>query len=493
MAEDETMGQQVAATPIRYGTTRARWVLAATVLGSGMAFLDSTVVNVALPALGRDLHTGVAGLQWMIDAYLVALSALLLLGGSLGDLFGRRRVFVIGLVVFTIASLLCGLAPSIAALIAARAVQGAGAALLVPGSLAMISASFHPEDRSRAIGAWSGLAAVSGAIGPFAGGWLIDNVSWRLIFLINLPLAAAAVWIAAFHVPESRDEQAGRPDALGAVAAAVGLAGVAYALIEAPSGLHAPVIGAGLLGVGSLIVLLRIERRSSHPMLPLELFTSRQFNGANVTTLAVYAGLGGALFLVVLQLQLSLGYSALQAATSMLPITGLLLLLSSGAGRLAQRTGPRLPMTVGPLVAAAGLVLLSRIQAGVTYGGTVLPAVLVFGLGLTLTVAPLTSAVLAAVDEHHLGVGSAVNNAAARLAGLVAVAVLPGIAGIQTGARAEDSLRHGFPLAMGISAALCAAGGVVAALTIRSAVTVRSAPPAGLLQPCQDACRCYRS
>ena len=451
---------------VHYGTTDGRWVLAACVLGSGIAFLDSTVVNVALPAIGEDLDAGVSGLQWTVNGYLVTLSALVLLGGSLGDRLGRRRVFVVGLIGFAIASLLCGLAPTTGALVAARALQGVAGALLVPGSLAIISATFHPDDRSRAVGAWSGLAGVTSAIGPFVGGWLVDAVSWRLVFLINLPLTAAAVWIAVRHVPETFDESAGRPDLAGAVAASAGLAGVTYALIE-----HAPMVG--ILGVAALGAFVVVERRRSEPMLPLAMFRSLQFTGANLTTLAVYAGLGGALFLLVIHLQESMGYSALEAGASLVPFTILMLLLSSRAGQLAQRIGPRLPMTVGPLVAGTGLLLLSRVEPGVDFSTTVLPAVVVFGLGMTLTVAPLTAAVLAAVDERHLGVGSGVNNAVARLAGLLAVAALP-------------SLTDSFPAALRACAAVCAAGGVIAWATVRRGAAVRPTPQPAFVHPCNE-------
>ena len=472
---------------IRYATPAGRWVLAATVLGSGIAFLDTTVVNVALPAIATDLQAPVTALQWTLDAYLVTLAALLLLGGSLGDRLGRRRVFVGGLVVFVGASVLCGLAPTTGALIAARALQGVGGAFLVPGSLAILSASFHPDDRSRAVGAWSGLAGVASAIGPFVAGWLVDGGSWRLIFLINLPLAAVAVWITLRHVPESRDEHAPKPDVPGALVVTVGLTGVTYALIEGSTDLGPLELAAGAAGASALIGFLLVERASSHAMLPLELFRAPQFSGSNLTTLAVYGGLGGALFLIVLQLQVSLGYSALAAGTALLPLTVLMLPLSSRAGELAQRTGPRLPMTVGPAVAAGGLVLLARVEPGATYLGSVLPGTAVFGLGLTLTVAPLTSAVLAAVDERHVGVASGVNNAVARLAGLLAVAVLPGVAGIETGPRAAETLQAGYPLAMRISAGLCAAGAVVAVLTVRSAVEVEPVAQ-DLTQPCHDPC-----
>ncbi|MEJ7582658.1 MAG: DHA2 family efflux MFS transporter permease subunit, partial [Acidimicrobiales bacterium] len=427
---------------IRFGTPAGRWVVFATVLGSGVAFLDGTVVNVALPTIGEDLDTGLSGLQWILDGYLVTLSALLLLGGSLGDLFGRRRMYVLGLVAFTAASLVCGIAPNAGALIVARAVQGAAAALLVPGSLAIISASFRPEDRGRAVGAWSGLGGISGAVGPFVGGWLVDAGSWRLVFLINLPLAAVAVLVTVRHVPESRDTDAvPHLDVPGATAASLGLAGLAYALIEGTGGVGPLDVIAGGLGVACIAAFALIERRSPQPMLPLDVFSSRQFTGANLTTLAVYAGLGSATFLLVLQLQLGLGYSAVEAGSSLLPITVIMLAFSARAGQVAQRIGPRLPMTVGPLVIATGLLLLSRVAPGSGYISSVLPAVVVFGFGLAMTVAPLTSAVLAAVDDHHLGVGSGVNNAVARVAGLLSVALLPAISGLDLAGGADELTR----------------------------------------------------
>jgi EmrB/QacA subfamily drug resistance transporter len=456
------------APPVRYGTPDGRWVLAACVLGSGIAFLDSTVVNVALPSIGEDLDVGVRSLQWTVNAYLLTLSALVLLGGSLGDRFGRRRVFVIGVVGFALASLLCGAAPTSGTLIGARAVQGIAAALLVPGSLAIISASFHPDDRARAVGAWSGLAGVTSAIGPFVGGWLVDAVSWRLVFLVNLPLTAVTVWIAMRHVPETVDAAAGPPDLAGAVAASIGLAGITYALVE-----RMPSVG--LVGVAALAAFVVIERRRTSPMLPLGVFASGQFTGANLTTLAVYAGLGGAMFLLVIELQRTLGYSALEAGAALLPFTVVMLLLSSRAGQLAQRIGPRLPMTVGPVVAGLGLLLLSRVEPGAGYASTVLPAVLVLAAGMTMTVAPLTSAVLAAVEERHLGIASGVNNAAARLAGLLAIASIP-------------TVTSSFATAMRLCAVACALGGPIAWATVRRGAAVRPAVQSGVDHPCHEPC-----
>jgi len=472
---------------IRFGTPAARWVILATVLGSGIAFLDGTVVNVALPTIGKDLGTGLTGLQWILDGYLVTLSALLLLGGSLGDLYGRRRIFVIGLIGFSLASAGCGLAPDTGTLIAGRAVQGATAALLVPGSLAIISASFHPDDRGRAVGAWSGLGGIAGAVGPFLGGWLVDAVNWRFVFFINLPLAAIAVAVTLRHVPESRDPDAVRHlDLPGALLASIGLASVAYALIEGVVDFGPAEAVAAVVGVAALVAFVVTEARTPQPMLPLDIFRSRQFTGANLTTLAVYTALGGTTFLVVLQLQLGLGYSAVEAGASLLPITVLMLLLSARAGQLAQRTGPRLPMTVGPIVIAAGLLLLARVGPGSTYAASVLPALVVFGLGLACTVAPLTSAVLASVEDRHLGVGSGVNNAVARVAGLLSVALLPALVGLDLSG--AGGLGDAFGAAMRVAAGFAAVGGAVAFLTVRTKAQVPPVTQAAILQPCHDPC-----
>ncbi len=476
---------------VRFGSATGRWVLLATVLGSGMAFLDGTVVNVALPAIADDLDAGLSGLQWTLDAYLVTLASLLLLGGSLGDQFGRRRVYLLGMAAFTAASLLCGVAPNIQLLIAARALQGVGAAMLVPGSLAIISSVFHPDDRARAIGAWSALAGATAAIGPFLGGWLIDGVSWRLIFVINLPIAAVAGFVTLVHVPETRPATPAHahapPDIAGAVTVSVGLAALAYALIEGAGGFGPAEAGAAAVGILALVAFVVVERGSPRPMLPLGIFRSRQFTGANLTTLAVYAALGGTLFLLVLELQLVLGYSALEAGASLLPVTMIMLLLSSRMGALAQRIGPRWPMTVGPLIVAGGLLLLARVGPGAGYLTDVLPAVAVFGLGLATTVAPLTAAVLAAVDDDHMGVASGVNNAVARVAGLLAVAVLPAAVGLDLAAGPE-ALTDGVRRAMLAGAALAVVGGLVAYLTIRDGAAVAPTSQASVDQPCHDPC-----
>jgi EmrB/QacA subfamily drug resistance transporter len=466
---------------LRFGSPAGRWVLAVTVLGSGIAFLEATVVNIALPKIGEDLGADVAGLQWVINGYLLTLAALILLGGSLGDHFGRRRIFNVGVIWFTTASALCAFAPSTAVLVAARVVQGIGGALLTPGSLAIIEATFHPDDRARAIGAWSALGGVAAAAGPLVGGYLVDAVSWRAIFLINLPLGAFVVHQARRHVPETRDPTVtGAMDLRGAVLAALGLGGTTFALIQAPEQgvASTAVMTALIVGLVASIAFLRAERRSRQPMLPLEIFSSPQFTSANVLTFVVYAALGGVFFLLVVFLQISLGYTPIAAGAASLPITVLMLLLSARAGALAQRIGPRLPLTLGPFLIAVGMLLMRRIETGDGYVGTVLPSVLVFGLGLTLVVAPITATVLAAADPSHAGVASGVNNAVARTAQLAAVSVFPLIAGLSgSDYRDPAALAHGFHNAMLVAAVLCASGGVLAWLTIRDDVLERAGEP----------------
>lgn len=466
-----------------------RWIIVATMLGSGVAFLDGSVVNVALPSIGRDIGGAFGLLQWVVDAYLLTLSALLLLGGALGDRYGRRRFFLIGLVVFTLASLGCGLAGGGSALITARLLQGVGGALLVPGSLALINASVRADDRGAAVGTWAGLTGVASALGPFLGGWLIDAVSWRWVFFINVPVAAVAVLVTLRHVPESRNPTVlGPPDFGGALAATVGLAGVVYALIEVPVHGWSPGSAlAAVVGAAGLAVFPIIEIRQRAPMLPLSLFRSRQFVGANLTTFAVYGALSAALFLLSLQLQQTLNYSALRTGLATLPITIIMLLLSSRVGALAQRVGPRWFMTIGPLGCAAGLVLMARVGVGSEYLRTVLPAVFVFGLGLAVTVAPLTSAVLAGASREQGGVASGVNNAISRVAGLLAVAVLPSLAGL-SGTASGAALGAGYARAMLISAALCVLGAGLSFATIDRARKVRSVPLPGVQHACQDPC-----
>jgi EmrB/QacA subfamily drug resistance transporter len=454
---------------VGYGSRAGKWVLAIAVLGSGLAFLDGTVVNVALPAIGEDLNASTSALQWILNGYLLTLASLILLGGSLGDRYGRRRIFVIGVALFTFSSLLCAISPSVEALIGARLLQGVGGALLTPGSLAMIEATFAPGDRARAIGAWSGLGGVMTAIGPLLGGYLVDAASWRMIFLINLPIGIFVALMAVRHVPETRDPRAtGKIDLPGALLAGLGLAGTTYALIEAPDRGASPlVLFAGIAGLVSLAGFLVVERRSSQPMMPLKIFASRQFSAANLVTFVVYTALGGVFFLLVSFLQISMGYSAIEAGAASLPVTLLMLLLSARAGALAQRIGPRTPLTVGPLVIAIGLIMMTRISPGDGYLEAVLPAVVVFGLGLSLVVAPVTATVLAAADERNAGIASGINNAVSRVGGLLAVAVLPLAAGL-TGDQFYDpeAMTDGFHVAMLVCAALAALGGLFAWLTI---------------------------
>jgi len=364
---------------IQLGQARGRWVLAAAVLGSSMAFLDATVVNVALPTIGRELHTSLSGLQWTVTAYTLTLAGLILLGGALGDRFGRRRVFLIGVIWFALASLICGVAPDIGVLIAARALQGIGGALLTPGSLAIIQSTFSPDDRPRAIGAWSGLGGVAGAIGPFLGGWIVGSIGWRWIFLINLPLAVAVVAVGLRHVPESRDPDArGRFDIAGSVLTALALAGITDALIEAPTASLAGVLVPAALGLaaGAAFVLLELHR-GRHPdrvppMLPLGIFRNREFSAINVITFIVYGAMGAVFFLLVLTLQVVSGFSPLEAGVALLPSTLAMLLLSARAGALAQKFGPRWLMTGGLLAAAAGLLAVAGLPAAVGLTGSAL-------------------------------------------------------------------------------------------------------------------------
>ncbi len=450
---------------LRMRSAAGRGTLAAAVLASGMVFLDSTVVNVALPTLGRELNASLAQLQWVINGYTLTLAAFVLLGGALGDHFGRRRVFLIGVVWFTLASLVCGLAPNVETLIAARVVQGVGGALLTPGSLALLQSSFREEDRAPAIGAWSGLAGTTTALGPFVGGLLIDQVSWRWIFLINVPLAVLIVWLSAVYVPESRDAAAGRRfDVAGALLGAAALAGVTYGLIAWPDhGLGSlPVLGGLLLGVVGAAGFLLVERaRGPAAMMPLHLFHSRVFSVLNIYTVLVYGAFGGFFFLLVIFLQEVLGYSALLAGLATLPMTLLMLAGSELSGKLAMKLGPRPQLTVGPLCCAAGVLLMREAGPGSDYLTALLPGVLLFGLGLTVFVAPLTATVLAAVEVRFAGVASGVNNTAARAGSLLAVAALPLVVGLS-----GDEYASPGPLTSAFQSAAmwCAAVLVVAAV-----------------------------
>lgn len=489
-----TESAKTAAAPgaVRLATPTGRWVLVTTVLGSSMALLDSTVVNVALPRIGEDLDADLAVLQWTVNAYMLTLAGLILLGGALGDRYGRRRVFLVGVVWFALASLLCGLAPNAGVLVAARALQGVGGALLTPGSLALIQSTFHPEDRARAVGAWSGFGGVGAAVGPFLGGWLVDGPGWRWVFWLNVPVAAFCVPVALRYVPESLDPRAhGRFDVTGAALAALSLGAVTYALIEAPaSGASAAIIGTAVAGVLLGVAFWYWERSRPDPMLPLSIFGSRQFTAVNVVTLCVYAAFGGFFFLSVLQLQISLGYSALAAGTALLPTTVLMLLLSSRSGELGARIGPRIPLTVGPLLCAAGMLLMVRVEEGASYGWDVLPALLVMGLGMVVLVAPLTATVLASVDVGRAGLASGINNAAARAAGLVAVAALPLLAGMDPDDyRSADRFTDAFRPAMVMCAGVLVLGALIAWWTVRSDVLEPEAP--GEAPRCHAECRTH--
>ena len=467
------------APALSYSSAPGRWVLAVTVLGSGIASLDATVVSIALPTIGREFRTGVAALQWVINGYTLTLAAFLLVGGSLGDRFGRRKVYLIGIVWFTVASAACGLAPGAVFLIVTRVLQGVGAALLTPGSLAILEASFAPADRGRAIGAWSGLSGVAIAVGPLIGGYLISAVSWRWIFFINVPIAAAVVALGARHVPESRDlTVTGQIDYAGALAAVVFLTGITFAFIEAPTlGWSSPaVLTMTLAGVVGLAAFLAREHRTASPMLPLAIFRDRQFAATNAVTFIVYAALVGATFLLAVVLQIVWGYSPLASGLALLPLTIILLALSARSGKLAARIGPRLQMSAGPVVVGTGLAMLTLATHGSSYVLYVLPAVVVFGLGLAITVAPLTATAMSSAPAEESGIASAVNNDVARFGGLLAVAVLPALAGITgTVYLHPHALAVGFRTAALISGVTCAAGGALA--RIHDHQPPSSAPP----------------
>jgi len=420
------------------------WILIATILASSMAFIDSTAINVALPALQKSFHATVVDVQWVVESYGLFLGALILAGGSLGDLFGRRLIFVAGTVVFAVASVACGVAPNIKVLIIARSIQGVGAALLVPGSLAIISTSFDEKSRGQAIGTWSGFTAITTALGPVLGGWLVEHTSWRWVFVINLPLAAAVTGISVWRIPESRSAAVSRLDWSGALLATLGLGGMVFSLIESISlGWRNPLVfGSLIAALACLLGFAALEGRTSSPMIPLALFKNPNFSGANLVTLFLYAAVGIFFFLLPLNLIQVQGYSATAAGAAILPLILLMFLLSRWSGGLVARYGPRKPLIVGPLVAALGFILFVVPSVGADYWKTFFPAVTILGLGMAVTVAPLTTNVMNSVDQDRVGTASGVNNAVARVAGVLGIAVLGIVMVYAFRARLDRSLEH---------------------------------------------------
>lgn len=478
-------------------SAKGRIALVATVAASGMAMLDATVVNVALPHIGDDFDASVSSLQWVLTGYLLALASLILLGGALGDRFGRRRVFVVGTVWFAAASLLCGAAPNIKVLVVARVLQGIGAALLTPGSLAILQVSFRERDRAAAVGAWSGLGGVAGAIGPFLGGWLVDGPGWRWAFLINIPVAAVVIACAHAAVPETRDPHAARGlDLVGAGLAVVSLGAATWALTEAgPRGwTDTAVLGAGVIAVAGIVTFVWRMLHTHDPLVPPALFRSREFTVTNLATVLMYGALGVSFFLVAYELQVAAGWSALRAGTSLLPATVLMFAFSSASGSLAQRIGPRLQLTVGPLVVGAGLLLLTRIGPDASWVTEVLPGAVVFGVGLVMFVAPLTATVMGAVDPDHASVASGVNNAIARTASLAALAVVPVISGLSVATGAAE-VTHAFRVSLVIAAVVAAAAAPLSFIGLgahplgrRTARRVHCAVDGPPLQPDPELC-----
>jgi EmrB/QacA subfamily drug resistance transporter len=455
---------------LSYRSGQGRWVVAAMILGSSVAGIDSTVVAVALPAIGRNLHVGFQGLQWTVTGYTLTLASLILLAGSLSDRWGRRRVFLAGLGWFTLASVLCAAAPSIGWLIAARAVQGIGGALMTPASLAIIEAAFQPGDRTRAIGTWAGFSGVSAAIAPFLGGWLLEAGSWRWIFLVNVPVAAVTAWTTLRHVPESRGPSpSGRADWPGALAGAAALASATYAIIVLPGGgVRSPAFAAAaVIAVGSSATFVVAERRGSHPMLPPAIFRPAQFRAANAVTFVVNGALGGFAFVFIPALEIIAGYSPVVAGSALVPVTVVTLLLSGASGRLAQRIGPRPPLVAGCLLCAAASVLAVRVGSRADYWTVVLPVAVLFGLGLASLLPPLTASAMNSAPDSLAGLASGVNNAVARVGGLLWIAALPPITGLTGAAYTHPvQFRSSFGLISWICAAAFACAAVLAATFI---------------------------
>ena len=457
------------------GTAPGRLALTATVAASGMASLDATVVNVALPRIGADLDASISSLQWVLTGYLLTLASLILLGGALGDRYGRRRVFLTGTVWFAAASMLCGAAPNVEILVAARVLEGAGAALLTPGSLAILQATFRQSDRAKAVGAWSGLGGVAGAIGPFLGGWLVDGPGWRWAFLINVPVAVVVVVCARAAIPETRDPHAARGlDYIGSALGVVSLGAATWALTESgPKGwTDGTVVAAGVVAIVAGGAFVHRMRHAHDPLVPPALFESRAFTVTNLATVLLYGAIGVTFFLVAYELQVAAGWTALQAGTALLPTTLLMLVFSARSGALAQRIGPRLQLSVGPLLVAAGLLLLARIGPDASWARDVLPGSVVFGLGLVTFVAPLTATVMGSVSPDHVSVASGVNNAIARTASLAALSVIPVVSGL-TSATGPAAVTDGFRAALMIAAVLAALAAPVSFVGLGPRIMVR--------------------
>lgn len=457
----------------RTGTAKGRGIIFATVLGSGVSFLDGLVVNIALPQMDADLSLGITGFQWVVSGYLLTLSALILLGGSLGDTYGRRRIYVIGISLFGLTSVLCGLAPNAFLLIVARLLQGVAGALMIPASLAVIQASFVKEDRGKAIGLWTGVGAGATAIGPFVGGFFVTYVSWRWAFLINVPLCSLAVWAALRWVPESSSVQAGgtrKIDWVGALLAGLGLAGVTYWAIEATNEARGaePLI-VGLLGITALVSFVLWEKRVDQPMLPMSMFSNSQFSWVNLCTFLLYGAFITGTTLSGIRLQTELGYSAFEAGLASWPVTVLMFFLAGRFGALAQRVGPRWLMTAGPVLIALGLFGMSEFEAGRSYLTFVMPVMIIWGFGLAMVVAPLTAAALGSADQNRTGIASAFNNAASRVGSTIGIAIIPLMAGMSGGASlSSGNFQTAYGKAVFITAGFALLSGLVAALFIRS-------------------------